>query len=197
MPVEIKEVNGKKGIRKFVTFPFRLYEGNPFWVPPLIFDEVSTLDPSKNPAFEFCEAKLWMAYKDGKPVGRIAGIINHKANEVWNNKNARFGWLDFTDDEEVSAALFHTVEDWARSKGMHSIHGPLGFTDMDKEGMLVEGFNELGTIATYYNHPYYPVHTEKAGYVKDADWVEYEFKNTGYIPDKFKRIGQLDRKSVV
>ncbi len=191
MPVEIKEISGKKGIRKFVTFPFKLYKNNPYWVPPLIFDEVSSLDPSQNPAYEFCEAKLWMAYKNGEPVGRVAGIINHKANEVWNNKNARFGWLDFTDDEEVSAALLNTVEEWARSKGMHSIHGPLGFTDMDKEGMLIEGFDELGTIATYYNHPYYPIHMAKAGYIKDADWVEYEFKNTGYIPEKFQRIGQL------
>lgn len=123
MPVIIEEVSGKKGIREFVTFPFRLYKDNPYWVPPLIFDEVSTLDSKKNPAFEFCEAKLWMAYKNGEPVGRVAGIINHKANEVWNSKSARFGWLDFTDDEEVSAALFKTVEDWARSKGMHSIHG--------------------------------------------------------------------------
>lgn len=191
MAVEIREISGKKGIRTFVTFPFKLYEGNPYWVPPLIFDEVSSLDPKKNPAFEFCEAKLWMAFKNGEPVGRIAGIINHKANEVWNTKSARFGWLDFTDDEEVSGALLNTVENWARSKGMHSVHGPLGFTDMDKEGMLIEGFNELGTIATYYNHPYYPVHMERAGYRKDADWVEYELRNSGDIPEKFRRIGQL------
>ncbi len=191
MDIEIKEVTGRKNIKKFVCFPFTLYNGNRYWVPPLIFDEVNALDPKKNPAFDFCEAKLWMAYKDGKSVGRVAGIINHKANEIWNEQNARFGWLDFIDDSEVSGALFAQVENWAKSKGMKAIQGPLGFSDMDKEGMLIEGFEELGTIATYYNHPYYPLHTEKAGYHKDTDWLEYELDARVSVPEKFQRIGQI------
>ncbi len=191
MKIEIREITGTGGIRKFVTFPFSLYQGNPYWVPPLIFDEVSSLNPKKNPAFEFCDAKLWMAYQDGKPVGRIAGIINHRANDIWKEKKARFGWFDFTDDPEVAAALLKTVEDWALANGMTAVHGPLGFSDMDKEGMLIEGFQELGTIATYYNHPYYPLHTEKAGYVKDVDWLEYEVQNSGEIPEKFQKVARI------
>ncbi|MGB4283939.1 MAG: hypothetical protein WBJ48_04410 [Bacteroidales bacterium] len=191
MAIEIKEISGRKEIKKFVCFPFPLYKGNPFWVPPLIFDEVNALDPRKNPSFEFCEAKLWMAYKDGRAVGRIAGIINHRANQIWNERNARFGWLDFIDDFEVSSALFAQVENWAKSMGMKAVQGPLGFSDMDKEGMLIEGFEELGTIATYYNHPYYPIHTEKAGYQKDVDWLEYELNAEVTVPEKFIRVGQI------
>lgn len=191
MAIEIKEVCGRKNIKKFVVFPFSLYKGNRYWVPPLIFDEVNALDPKKNPAYEFCEAKLWMAYKDGKAVGRVAGIINHKANQIWNEQNARFGWLDFIDDYEVSSALFAQVENWAKSKGMRAVQGPLGFSDMDKEGMLIEGFEELGTIATYYNHPYYPLHTENAGYQKDADWLEYQLDAQVSIPEKFIKVAQI------
>lgn len=192
MALEIREMLTKSDKRKFIKFPFQLYKDNPYWVPPLLMEEMGTLDPKKNPAFEFCEAKLWMAYADGKPVGRIAAFINHRANETWKNKQARFGWIDFIDDQKVVDLLFNTAEDWARSKGMEALHGPLGFTDMDKEGMLIEGFTELGTIATIYNHPYYQKLTEKAGYKKDTDWVEFEIKPAEVvIPEKHQRIADI------
>lgn len=188
MVIEVREVRGKRGLHRFIAFPFRLYKGNPYWVPALRSDEMFTLRPDKNPAFEHCEARYFMAYKDGRPAGRVAGIINHKYAEIWGKKYARFGWLDFEDDPEVSAALLRAVEDWARSKGMEGIHGPMGFCDLDREGLLVEGFNELGTLATIYNHPYYPEHLEKLGYVKDADYVEFELTVPDEIPERIERI---------
>jgi GNAT superfamily N-acetyltransferase len=195
MPIEIRELKTKSERKKFITFPFELYKNNQYWVPPLIMEEMNTLNPKQNPAFDFCEMKLWMAFRDGKAVGRIAGFINHRANETWKQKQARFGWIDFIDDQEVADSLYKTVEDWAKSMGMHAVHGPLGFTDMDKEGMLIEGFNELGTIATIYNHPYYQKLTENAGYVKDTDWVEYEIKpDEVRIPEKHLRIAEIVRQ---
>jgi hypothetical protein len=188
MGIQIKEVTSTRDLKRFVAFPFRLYEGNRFWVPPLRFDEMNTLRKDKNPAFEFCKASYWMAYRDVKPVGRIAGILNTRYNELWGKRHVRFGWADFVDDEEVSAALFGTVEEWGRSLGMNRIHGPLGFTDMDREGMLVEGFNELGTLATIYNHPYYPSHVGRLGYRKDADWVEYHMVPPQTVPEKIERL---------
>ena len=186
--IEIKEVSGRGDLKKFVKFPYKLYAGNKYWVPPLFFDEMNTLRRDKNPAFEFCESKYWLAYRNGKNVGRIAGIINKKYIEKWHNKYLRFGWIDFIDDEQVVKALLDTVENWALAKGMAAVHGPLGFTDMDYEGMLIEGFNELGTLATIYNYPYYPKYLEKFGYQKDADWVEFVVKNPQKIPEKIERI---------
>jgi hypothetical protein len=154
-------------------------------------DEFNTLRREKNPAFECCEAKYWLAYKNGVPVGRIAGIINQAYIKKWNDQRARFGWIDFVDDREVSGALYETVETWARSEGMNSVHGPLGFTDMDREGMLVEGFDELGTMSTIYNYPYYPEHTEARGYTKDTDWLEFEVKVPDAIPEKPLRIADM------
>ena len=164
MGVEVKPVNGIRGLKQFVSFPYSLYDGNAFWVPPLRFTELQTFRWDKNPAFEFCEVKYWLAFKNGKPVGRIAGILNNRYIETWGKKTLRFGYIEFIDDEEVSAALLKTVESWAKKKGMQSVHGPLGFTDLDPEGMLVEGFEELGTMGTIYNFSYYPVHLEKNGY---------------------------------
>ncbi len=191
MPVEIKEVRSRKDLRAFVRLPFRIYSECAHWVPPLLFDEYNTLRPDKNPAFDSCSAKYWLAYRNGDPVGRIAGIINHTYVKMWNSPRARFGWIDFVDDSEVSGALFETVEQWARQQGMSSVHGPLGFTDMDREGMLVEGFEELGTMATNYNYPYYPVHTEAKGYRKDTDWLEFEIKVPEEIPEKALKIAQI------
>ncbi len=188
MNIEIKEVSGRGDLKKFVKFPYKLYAGNKYWVPPLFFDEMNTLRRDKNPAFEFCESKYWLAYRNGKIVGRIAGIINQKYIDKWHNKYLRFGWIDFIDDEQVVKALLDTVENWALSKGMTAVHGPLGFTDMDYEGMLIEGFNELGTLATIYNYPYYPKYLEKFGYQKDVDWVEFAVKNPQKIPEKIERI---------
>ena len=189
--IEIKEVESKSDLNKFIAFPNKLYSGNKYRVPQLHSFEKSTLTPEKNPAFEFCEARYWLAYKGNKIVGRIAGIINHKSNEIWNEKHMRFGWIDFIDDLEVSKILIETVEEWAKQKGLTAMHGPLGFTDMDLEGMLVEGFDEIGTQAVIYNYPYYPVHLEKLGYVKDVDWVQLEVKIPKQVPDKIKRISKL------
>ncbi|MDR0581389.1 MAG: hypothetical protein LBG31_00325 [Prevotellaceae bacterium] len=189
--VTIKEITSKKELKQFVRFPFSLYKDHPFWVPPLLMDEMKTLDKTRNPSFEFSEAAYFLAYKENKPVGRIAGIINHKANEQWNDKRTRFGWLDFTDDEEVSRALLETVETWGKNKGMTGIHGPLGFTDFDPEGMLIEGFDKMPSIVGKYNYPYYPVHIEKLGYVKSVDWVQYHFPASQPVPEKVERINRI------
>lgn len=191
MAVTITQVTSKRDLKKFIMFPFSLYKGNDCWVPPLLFDEYNTLRKDKNPAFEDAEAEYWLAWKDGKLAGRIAGIIVHKAIKKWGQKNARFGWVDFIDDREVSKALFDTVEAWARSKGMEGIQGPMGFTDLDKEGMLIEGFNELGTLPMIYNHAYYKDHLEALGYVKDVDWLEFEVLAPKEIPEKVRRVNEL------
>ncbi len=187
----VKEVKSKSDLRKFIAFPDRLYKENKYRVPPLHIYEKAALMSEKNPAFEFCEAKYWLAYKNNKIAGRIAAIINHKSNEIWNEKHMRFGWIDFIDELEVSGALIKTVEEWARQKRMTAVHGPLGFSDMDLEGMLVEGFDEVGTQATIYNYPYYPVHLEKLGYSKDTDWIQFEIKVPEKVPEKLKRISSL------
>jgi hypothetical protein len=186
--IQIKEVKTKKDLKKFIKFPYGIYSKSPYWVPPLLFDEMNTLRPDKNPAFEYCEAKYWLAYKDGKIAGRIAGIISHKYIEKWGSKNARFGWVDFIDDEEVSKALFDTAENWAKENGMEGIHGPLGFCDMDREGLLIEGFDEMAMLITIYNYPYYPVHIEKLGYAKDTDWIEFQVKVPEQIPERIEKI---------
>ncbi len=189
--IQIKEVTTPGDLKQFIKFPLKLYKDHPCYVPNLIRDEKATLDRKKNAAFEYCEAKYWLAYKDGKIAGRIAGIINHNYIKKWKDRNARFGWVDFIDDEEVSKALFETVESWVREKGMEAIHGPLGFTDFDEEGMLVEGFGELGTLALIYNYPYYPKHLEKLGYVKDVDWLEYEIRQPEEIHEKIVRLNKI------
>lgn len=195
MSVEIKEITSKKEIKQFVKFNIELYKGNKYNIPGLIEEEMLTLDRAKNPAFEVCDAKLFLAYKNGKIVGRIAGIINHGSNETWNQKRVRFGFVDFIDDNEVVDALFKAVEDWGRSKGMTQIHGPLGFTDMDHEGMLIEGFDQLGTMATIYNYPYYPKQMDRMGYTKDQDWHEFKiFVPKEGIPEKHQRIGEIVKK---
>lgn len=191
MELSIEEISSKRDLKRFISFPLSLYRGNRCYVPPLNFDEMNTLRRDRNPAFEYCTASYWMARKDGKPVGRIAGIINNRFNELWGKRQARFGWVDFVDDPEVSAALFHIVEAWARQQGMAAIHGPLGFTDMDREGMLVEGFAELGTLATIYNFPYYPLHMERLRYRKDADWVEYEMIPSQTVPERVERLAGI------
>ena len=190
--IEIKKLEPtKKNLKKFTQFQIDLYEGNPYFVPPLISDDLGTLSPDKNPAFDFCEAVYFMAYKDGKPVGRIAGIINRQVNEKEGEPTARFGFIDFIDDKEVSKALIGAVEDWAKDKGMKKIIGPMGFTDMDHEGMLIQGFDELGTMATIYNYDYYPKHIENLGYEKEADWVEFLMEVPDSIPEKYDRIANI------
>lgn len=184
----------RKELRDFTRFHINLYKDNPYFVPPLVIDDIDTLSPSKNPAFEFCEADYFMAYRDGKPVGRIAAIINRQVNESSGQKAARFGFVDFIDDEEVSEALLHTVEEWARKKGMEKVIGPLSFTDLDKEGCLIEGYDQLSTMATIYNYPYYPRHFERLGYEKESDWVEFLMEVPDAVPDKHLRIAEIVKK---
>ena len=194
MSIEIKQVNTRSELRAFVTFPEKIYANEPNWVPAPVFDDINTLSKNKNPAFEFCEAEYWTAWKDGQMVGRIAGIINRHYIEKWGNKYARFGWVDFIEDFDVAKALVTKVEEWARSKGMEGVHGPLGFTDLDREGMLVEGFGERATFATIYNHPYYPVYMEKLGYAKDVDWIEFLVQTPEAIPEKVLRVNEIISK---
>ena len=191
MEITIREISGKKALKKYVQFNIDLYKENPYAVPPLIFDEVGTLSPDKNPAFEFCESVYYMAYDEEKPVGRIAGIINHKVNEKCGKKSARFGFVDFIDNTEVSSALFNAVEKWAREKGMEEIIVPLGFTDMDPEGLLIEGYDQPGTMVAIYNYPYYVNHITRLGYEKDNDWVEFKIYVPEEIPVKHKRISDI------
>jgi GNAT superfamily N-acetyltransferase len=192
--IEIIPVTSRKELKQFVQFFYDLYRGNDYAVPYLFSDEMSTLEHDGNPSFECCEAEYFMAIKDGKMVGRVAAIINHRANERWDHKQVRFSWFDFVDDPEVSAALLKTVEDWGRAKGMTEIAGPIGFIDTDREGMLVEGFDELSTMYINYNYPYYPQHMEQRGYEKANDWVELRVKVPEVVPDKFAKITEMVRK---
>lgn len=193
--IQIKRVETKKDLKRFIEFHYDLYKGNPYDVPNLYSDEVNTLSKNKNAAFDFCEAEYYLALKEGKIVGRVAAIINHKANEKWKKKDVRFGWIDFIDDIEVSHALFEAVEEYGRKKGMNDIVGPLGFTDMDPEGMLTWGFDKLGTMATIYNYEYYPQHMEKlGGWEKDNDYVEYYLVVPEKSPEKYTKIAEMVEK---
>lgn len=194
MSVEIKKVTTKSDLKRFIRFNYEFYKNNPYSVPDLYDDMLNTFSPQKNAAFEFCEADYFMAFRDGKMVGRVAAIINRRANETWKKKTVRFGWIDFIDDIEVSTALIDTVKQWGKERGMTEMEGPLGFTDMDAEGMLVEGFDQLSTMATIYNYPYYPQHMEKLGLVKSADWVEMKIYVPDTIPEKHKRISEIISK---
>lgn len=193
--IEVKKISPtKKNLRKFTQFQIDLYRGNGCYVPPLISDDVKTLDPKENPAFDFCEAQCFMAYEDGRPVGRVAAIINNAVNERSGEKSVRFGFLDFEDNPEVSGALMKAVEQWGKERGMTRVIGPLGFTDLDHEGMLVEGFDELSTMATIYNYPYYPEHIERLGYAKDSDWKEFVMDVPDGIPEKMNRVADIVKK---
>lgn len=194
MSVEIKKVTTKSELKRFIRFNYEFYKDNPYSVPDLYDDMLNTFSPKKNAAFEFCEADYFLALRDGKIVGRVAAIINRRANETWNRKTVRFGWIDFIDDMEVSTALIDTVKQWGRERGMTEIEGPLGFTDMDAEGMLVEGFDQLSTMATIYNYPYYPQHMERLGLSKSADWVEMKIYVPDAIPEKHRRISDIIAK---
>lgn len=191
MSVSILEVKSKKELKKFIWFGINLYKDCEFAAPPLMMDDLLNLTRGKNPALEFCDAAYFLAYKEGEIVGRIAAIINPVANETWDQKHARFGWIDFVDDLEVSTALFDAATSWAKAKGMTSIHGPLGFTDFDKEGTLVEGYDKASTLATIYNYPYYPEHIEHYGFVKDIDFNEYLITVPEVFPDKYFRIADI------
>ncbi|MDY4810887.1 MAG: N-acetyltransferase [Muribaculaceae bacterium] len=192
MSVEIRPIAPTRSqLRRFTQFGIDLYRDNPYAVPPLVSDDVNTLSPKVNPAFDFCDCQCFMAYRDGKPVGRIAAIINRVVNERTNQKVLRFGFVDFIDDDEVVDALFDAASEWGRKHGMTEMVGPMGFTDMDHEGMLTEGFEELGTMATIYNYPYYPRQMERMGFKRDAEWIEMLIKVPEEIPEKYSRIAQI------
>ena len=188
MSVIIKEVISKKDLKKWVEFPNKLYKGNKYYVPFLFSDEIATFSKDKNPAYEFCDTKIFLAYKDKKIVGRIAGLINYAYNKKWNKNAIRFTRFDFLDDYEVSSALFSKVVEWGKENGLTEIMGPIGFTDLDHEGMLVEGYEELNMSITFYNYPYYLTHMEKLGLQKDIDWVEYKLTVPSEVDPKFKKI---------
>lgn len=194
MSVEIKEVKTKKELKAFIWFGINLYKDCPFAAPPLMMDDLLNLTKGSNPALEFCETKYFLAYKNNQLAGRIAGIINPVANETWDNKNARFGWIDFVDDAEVFDALLKAVSDWGRSMGMTKLQGPMGFTDFDHEGALTFGYDKPGTLATIYNYPYYIKHYERSGFVKDAEWHEYLITIPEVFPEKYFRIADIVKK---
>ena len=193
--IEIKKVESKKDLKTFIDFHYDLYKGNKYDVPNLFSDDMNTLSKDRNAAFEFCEAEYYLAYKEGKLVGRVAAIINHKANNKWNRKSVRFGWIDFIDDLEVSKALLKAVEDYGKSKGMEDMVGPLGFTDMDPEGMLTWGFDQLGTMPTIYNYPYYPEHIKTiGGFEVDNKYVENKLMVPEAVPEKYAKIAAMIQK---
>lgn len=189
--VEIVEVNSKSQLRKFVTVPNVMYKDVPQFVPAFYGDDLADWDKKKNPAFQYCEARAFLAYKDGEIVGRIGAILSHKANEKWGTKRMRFSQMDFIDDAEVADALFGTVEKWAKEKGCNEIHGPLGFCDMDREGMLIDGFDKRNMFITYYNYPYYNDHLSRMGYEKDIDWNEFKIMVPKAEDASFEKIHRL------
>ena len=190
----IKEVKTKSELRRFVQFGIELYEGNPYYCPPIFFDEVNTFDPESNPALEVCDFILYMAYRNGKIVGRIAGIINHRANEAWGDKKCRIGWFDIVDDYSVFCSLIDAVAEWGRARGMERLNGPVGFTDFDHQGLLIEGFDYNAPMASLYTHPYYIAHYERYGLTKEADWIEYQITPPKQAPERMRRVVDLVAK---
>lgn len=191
MAVEIREINDRKGLKRFIDFANDLYKDCPYYCPPLYFDELNVFDRKKNPVMEFSDYQLFMAYRDGKAVGRIAALINEKANEAWNVKHVRFGWMDFIDDYEVSAALLDAVRDWGKARGMDAMNGPVGFTDWDHEGLLIEGYEYVAPLASLYNYPYYVEHMERYGLKKEIDWIEYQITPPTEVPERLARMAEI------
>ena len=192
--VIIKPCNGKSDLKSFAQFPYDLYRNNTYWVPPRKGDELRAMQPATNPAFNICEAKFWLAIKEGKVAGRIAGIINHDYNEKTGKRLCRISRLEFIDDREVSKTLLGAAEKWAKEKGMEGTHGPLGFTNLDHQAILIEGFDHLPSIASEYHLPYYLEHLEEAGYTKEMDWVEFRLKLEKEIPEKALKLNDLIQK---
>lgn len=191
MAVEIREINDRKGLKRFIDFANDLYKDCPYYCPPLYFDELNVFDRKKNPVMEFSDYQLFMAYRDGKAVGRIAALINEKANEAWNVKHVRFGWMDFIDDYEVSAALLDAVRDWGKARGMDAMNGPVGFTDWDHEGLLIEGYEYVAPLASLYNYPYYVEHMDRYGLKKEIDWIEYQITPPTEVPERLARMAEI------
>lgn len=191
MSVEIRKVQTKKELKEFIHFANDLYKGDEYYAPSLISDDYNTFDPKKNGAFDFCQAQMFLAYKEGKVAGRVMAIINNRANETWKVKQVRYGWIDFINDEDVAKALLDAVAAWGKERGMTDIAGPLGFTDFDPEGMLVEGFERVATIIGIYNYPYYPQILEKLGYTKETDWMEYRITIPDELPERYYKYADI------
>lgn len=191
MSVEIRKVQTKGELKEFIHFANDLYKGDEYYAPSLISDDYNTFDPKKNGAFDFCQAQMFLAYKDGKIAGRVMAIINNRANETWKVKQVRYGWIDFINDEEVAKALLDAVAAWGKERGMTDIAGPLGFTDFDPEGMLVEGFERVATMIGIYNYPYYPQILEKLGYTKETDWMEYRITIPDELPERYYKYADI------
>lgn len=189
--IVVKEVLSKKDLVKFVKFPFRLYKNSPYWVPPIIKEEVATLDKTKNPVFKNADARFFLAYKDGEIAGRIAAIINHHEVQQQQQKKLRFGWFDVIDDLSVTEALFNRISEYGKEQGLAYMEGPCGFSTMDKAGMLVKGFDRTSNMTTHYNHAYYPEHLEKLGFTKSMDWVEDFIHTPKKVPEKVKKYASL------
>ena len=189
--IVVKEVKSKCELRKFVQFGIDLYKDNPYYCPPIFFDEINSFNPKTNPALEVCDFVIYMAYRNNQIVGRIVGIINNRANEAWNGKKCRFGWFDFIDDYEVFKSLLDAVALWGKSRVMSSLNGPVGFTDFDKEGLLIEGFDYNAPMASLYTHPYYIAHYERYGLVKEADWIEFQITPPTEAPERMRRMAKI------
>lgn len=189
--IEVSAVESKSDLKRFVDFQYSLYKGNPYFVPPIRSAELETFSPRHNPAYEHCESKLFIASRKGQIIGRIAGIINHLENNGSEKRNARFGWVDFIDEEAVSSSLFEAVESWAKQRGCQVIKGPYGFSNMDKAGLLISGYEELATMAGIYNYPYYVDHIEELGYKKLIDWKEFEASVPASIPERVIKFADM------
>lgn len=193
--IDIRKVSTKKDLRDFVQLPYKLYAGNSCYVPDLESDIYNVFNPSQNSGLEFTDIMPFMAYDaQGNAVGRIVGIINHRANQKWNTRNVRFGLIEFVDDRKVSAALLSAVETWGKEHGMEQIQGPMGIFDFDKEGMLVEDFDQLSSMITIYNPPYYPAHLEALGYEKEVDWIQVCIEIPKEVPEKYARVARLSKE---
>ncbi len=188
MNVKIEEVKSRRQLASFIHYPEKLYKGNPYWVPALVGDEYDTFNPKKNAAYDFCEAACWVARDENEQiVGRVAGIINYKSNEIHHSKTVRFGWLDFIDELDVLKALISTVETWGKARGMDTIIGPFGFTDMDKEGLLVDGFDKICPFTTLYNYPYYEARLKDLGFEVGAEWDQKLIQ----VPENVERLDRM------
>ena len=194
MDIEIKEIHTRKELKQFVDFPHHFYAGNDYWVPTMRKSELDTLDRDVNPAFAYCDTRYWLAMREGEVVGRIAGIINRRHHEVWGQPYMRFGWLDMVNDPQVTLSLLEKVEGWAGDENLAAVHGPLGFTNLDHNGVLVEGFEELATMAAGYNYPYYMDHMQAAAYAKDVDYVEFQMPMIEALPDRIVKLAAIVQK---
>lgn len=194
MQTLVKTVRSKKELKEFIRFPFKLYGENKNWVPALENDEFDTFNPKTNGAYEYCDAELYLAEKDGQTVGRVAAIINHKANEKWGEKIVRFGWLDFIEDAQVLHALLESVAFWGKERGCDKMKGPLGFTDLDKEGSLVEGYDKLSPFTCLYNFPYYDTMLKAEGFSKDVDWTQRVVKVEKEYPPMFQFTNLIEER---